>query len=475
MKTHSITRRLVVMVLLVELIAAVCVTGAALVYEHHTHFRAFDIMLRGRADSLLGAVQDADDAQDNVMLDGTEVNISPRDLYQVKDSAGRIIGRSQNLNGIGELTSRDRSVIFEMPLRGRTYRVIHIDGLRIVDPGDKSGGIKRYISIYYGSPVGRAWEAVFSAVTFYAISSLLVLAITGVLMSWLLSRSLAPLRELAGAASSVSATSWSFHPPAAARETRELAPLISTIETVLQRLERSFEVQKRFVGDAAHELKTAVAVVKSSLQLLGMKQRTASEYQAGLERSLNDCQRMEAIVNQMLMLARIEEEKPDETRAVISNVSDVILKVFYDLAPVASSRNVRLQHDSKGPVLCALDADQCDLLCSNLIMNALQHSVEESVVTVDIHCNRHFAELKFIDQGEGIDPRDMSRIFERFWRGDPSRSRNTGGTGLGLSICKAIVEQNRGHIEISSQLNGGTTVIVRLPLVEQYGSRVDKA
>ena len=108
-----------------------------------------------------------------------------------------------------------------MPLRGRTYRVIHIDGLRIVDPGDKSGGIKRYISIYYGSPVGRAWEAVFSAVTFYAISSLLVLAITGVLMSWLLSRSLAPLREWAGAASSVSATSWSFHPPAAARETRE--------------------------------------------------------------------------------------------------------------------------------------------------------------------------------------------------------------------------------------------------------------
>src|SRR5579862_2813728 len=186
MKSHSITRRLVVMVLLVELIAAVCVTGAALVYEHHTHFRAFDIMLRGRADSLLGAVQDADDAQDNVMLDGTEVNISPRDLYQVKDSAGRIIGRSQNLNGIGELTSRDRSVIFEMPLRGRTYRVIHIDGLRIVDPGDKGGGIKRHISIYYGSPVGRAWEAVFSAVTFYAISSLLVLAITGVLMSWLL-------------------------------------------------------------------------------------------------------------------------------------------------------------------------------------------------------------------------------------------------------------------------------------------------
>ncbi len=85
MKAYSITHRLIATILLVELLAALSISGAALVYERHVRFRSFDVMLRGRADSLLGAVQDAEDAQDNVMLDGTEVNLPGEDIYQVQD------------------------------------------------------------------------------------------------------------------------------------------------------------------------------------------------------------------------------------------------------------------------------------------------------------------------------------------------------------------------------------------------------
>ncbi len=98
----------------------------------------------------------------------------------------------------------------------------------------------------------------------------------------------------------VSADSWEFSPPASARETAELAPLTQALENALQRLERSFTQQRAFVSDAAHELKTAVAVVKSSLQLVGMRQRTPEEYQAGNERALADTERIEELVAKML-------------------------------------------------------------------------------------------------------------------------------------------------------------------------------
>ena len=99
MRPYSIKRRLIGGVLLIELLSAVCVTAVAFVYESHVRFHAFDIMLRGRADSLLGAVQDAEDKQDNVMLDGTEVSLPKMDIYEVWDESQRLIGRSANWAG----------------------------------------------------------------------------------------------------------------------------------------------------------------------------------------------------------------------------------------------------------------------------------------------------------------------------------------------------------------------------------------
>jgi len=185
----------------------------------------------------------------------------------------------------------------------------------VVDPGEKGGGIRRYVTVYYGASASRVWKAVFRVVSFYAFSSLIVLAATGLLMAWLLNRGLAPLRALATGAARVSVVSWEFAPPQSARQSKELSPLVIAMEDLLAGLKRSFEQQRRFAGDAAHELKTSVAVVKSSLQLLQMKKRTAEEYEAGLERCLSDCERMEQIVAQMLTLARVEEGRTGESRS----------------------------------------------------------------------------------------------------------------------------------------------------------------
>lgn len=481
MKPYSITRRLIWIVLLIELISALCVTAVAVVYEKHLHFRAFDVSLRGRADSILGAVQDAEDTGDNVMMDGSEVNMPREDVYEVRDASGRVIGKSPNWGGSEgagldrfvegrrrghDAEAPDHEVFSSLEIGDRAYRVIRIAGVRIVDPGDKGGGIRRDVIVYYGSPVGKVWNAVFRSAGIYATSSVLVLALTGILMFWLLNRGLAPLRELASGAEKVSATSWSFDPPESARMTRELAPLVTAMESVLSGLEKSFEQQKRFVGDAAHELKTSVAVVKSSLQLLGIRRRSADEYQAGIERCLTDCERMEAVVAQMLTLARTEETHPIEAASFSTDISSYLREVALELKTMADARDLQIliqAHPSSG---INIEADYFKLLSTNLLMNALQHSPPNSVIRVDLEEQGIFAELRIRDDGDGIAAEDLPRIFERFFRSDRSRSRKTGGTGLGLAICKAIVDRSGGSITIESAVMAGTTVVVRLPIAD---------
>jgi signal transduction histidine kinase len=463
MKAYSITHRLIATILLLELLAALSISGAALVYERHVRFRSFDVMLRGRADSLLGAVQDAEDAQDNVMLDGTEVNLPGEDIYQVQDAGGRILGHSANWTGPStDLLTAKTGKMQRVSVRGKHYRALRIEGLRIVDPGDKGGGIPRRVTIFYGAPVDHVWGEIWEAVGFYAVTSLSLLAISGLLIFWLLNRGLAPLRELAAEASGVSVDSWNFVPPPRARMIKELAPLTVALETVLAGLEHSFLQQRRFVSDAAHELKTAVAVLKSSLQLVTLKQRTAIEYERGIERSQLDCQRMEETVAKMLTLARVEANSVPA--AVATDLSEVLRQVSQQFESMAELKRLQVLVLAEGPVMVDIEPEQLQLLCGNLLLNALQHSPAGSAIRAVVQQDGTQAELAIEDDGEGIAAQDLPHVFDRFYRGDPSRSRNTGGTGLGLAICKAIASRWQGTIDIASDLGVGTKVMVRFPV-----------
>jgi signal transduction histidine kinase len=465
MRSYSLTRRLVVAVLLVQLASAAAITGLAVAYERHTHFRSFDIMLRGRADSLLGAVQDAEDTADNVMLDGTEVSLPAEDIYEVVDENKRLLGRSRNWTGLdpSHVSLKDGS-FFKLRVSGKHYRVLKIGGLRMVDPGDKGGGIPRRVTVIYGSPTATVWTAVWKTVAFYALTSLGLLAISGLLMFWFLNRGLAPLRELAAQAARVSVHSWDFVPSERALKTKELAPLAGALETVLQGLEHSFRQQRQFVSDAAHELKTSVAVVKSSLQLLSMKRRTAHEYEAGLERSYADCERMEQIVARMLTLARVESQLEPNADLYATDITHSVRLVVNQFETMANVKGLQIVMSSPAEVVVKVAPEELRLLCSNLILNAMQHSPSGSQVRVAVRKNGATAELCVEDHGTGIPPEALPHVFDRFYRGDPSRSRETGGTGLGLAICKAIVSRFDGDIQIASVVNAGTTVTVHFPM-----------
>ncbi len=467
-QSKSIAFRLISAVLLVELVSSVLVVFLSLGYERHVHFRAFDVMLRGRADSVLGAVQDAEDAADNVMLDQRDLHLPAEDIYEVYDAHGRLLGRSPNWQGSGGPSTPEHDGFLRLTVNQRRFRALRLHGSRIVDPAEPGGGTLRQVTIVYGAPVEHVWHAIRGAVEFYAAGSLLLLVVTGPLIAWLLHRGLLPLRQLAALASNVTADAMQFNPPASARTTPELAPLTHALESALQRLERAFVQQRTFVSDAAHELKTAVAVVKSSLQLLGLRERTAAEYHAGLERCLADSERLEDLVAKMLTLARTEDSAPLPGTPPACDIAACIRRTVAQLATVAELRGVHVAFvPPPSAVHVPLATDDCLLVVSNLLLNALQHSPRASTVELRLTAQNEALELSVEDHGEGINPGALPHVYERFYRGDPSRARSTGGAGLGLAICKAVIERAGGDIALASEVGKGTTVTVRLPAAHE--------
>ena len=291
------------------------------------------------------------------------------------------------------------------------------------------------------------------------------LLVTGPLIAWLLHRGLAPMRELAGLAAQVSANSWEFSPPASARSTPELAPLTAAMESVLARLEKAFLQQRAFVSDAAHELKTAVAVIKSSLQLLALKPRTVPEYQEGLNRSLADSGRLEALVGQMLTLARVESADA----AAASGACDLVActeQVGSHLQSIAELRGVDSGRGFNAAAHVGVAPEDCVIVVSNLLLNAVEHSPAGASVEIEVAARDGNAWLTVRDRGKGIPAEVLPHVFERFYRGDPSRARSTGGSGLGLAIVKGIVDRAGGEITIENCADGGARVTVRLPLAD---------
>ena len=137
----------------------------------------------------------------------------------------------------------------------------------MIDPGSPHA-VSHQITVLYGVPEVRTWHAIFEAIRFFAFATFVLMGITAFLMSLLVRRYLLPIRELAHEAENVDAEQWTFHAPASSKRFVELRPLASAIEKTVARLQRSIEQQRRFTSDAAHELKTDLAIIKSSMQLL---------------------------------------------------------------------------------------------------------------------------------------------------------------------------------------------------------------
>ena len=458
MKTRSLAQQTLGTVLSAQLLCALILCGVALQHERHTRFRAFDTRLQGLSDSLLGAIQDAEDPDDNVAIDPAELRLPGEDVYAVYNQGGRLIGTSAIAPAT--LIARGKDDFRDVALNGVSYRVLQREALRVIDRAENGGvGLRRPVTIVYAAPEGHVWHEILEAAGFYAATVALVALSMVLLLTILLRRALLPLSELASAAAKVSDPSLVFAAPASALRIRELQPLATGLTDTLRHLREAFAREQRFVGDAAHELKTAMAVVHSSVQVLMLRPRSPAEYFTGLSRILEDTQRVEALITQMLQLARLE--KGSNTTQPPVDLASSIDSVLTMLQPIAEHRGVELHVHTSPSLLVRLLPDSADILLSNLVLNAIQHSNRGCTVYVTAsRIAEDRIRLEVGDSGSGISAEALPHIFERFYREDTSRSRETGGTGLGLATCKSIVEGAKGTIEAESEQGTGTRIVV---------------
>jgi signal transduction histidine kinase len=305
---------------------------------------------------------------------------------------------------------------------------------------------------------------------YVAGTSLILLLGASVLAAWGIRRGLQPLRDLATQAEAISVHNWDLHLPADRAMASELTPLAGAISRVLERLQQSFRQQRDFTNDAAHELKTSVAILKSTLQSLLQKPRAEQEYRSGLGRSLEDCERLEDLLERMLRLARIEERSD---RSVVQELGVTDLTSTCEAAiarmqRMAEAGDVKLELVASAPIQLWADPKDLELIWVNLLENAVQYSPPgASVVLRTQALSTSSALVSVEDCGPGVSPSELPHIFERFRRGDPSRARATGGFGLGLAICKALVEAYGGTIEAANRNGRGAEIRVQLPVTPQ--------
>ncbi|MGH2709949.1 MAG: ATP-binding protein [Actinomycetota bacterium] len=225
--------------------------------------------------------------------------------------------------------------------------------------------------------------------------------------------------------------------------------------------ERRVEAMRRdFVTDASHELKTPAAAIRAAAETVERAVEedpaAAVKFAAQLRR---DAVRLSRIVSDLLDLSRLESEHPDLEPVRLDRVVADELK---RLKTQAAESGVALRWEG-APVTVSGSTKDLALLARNLLENAVRYTPKGGRVSVEVRGDKGSATLSVADTGIGIPSRDLPRIFERFYRVDRARSRDTGGTGLGLSIARHVVERHGGRIEAQSELGRGSTFLVKLP------------
>ena len=306
-----------------------------------------------------------------------------------------------------------------------------------------------------------AREALARQLSLRMVLPLLLLAPLFVLfVAWVLRRGLAPLEETSRRVGARDALR--LDPLPAAGVPSELAPLIGQINALLARLESSLGAHRRFIADAAHELRSPVAALALQVQVAARARTPDKRREAFLELE-RGIERAGGLVQQLLDLARLEPGGQAAELATVE-VGQLVRDVVSSLAPRAESLHVDLGADLPAPAHVMGNAAELRSLIVNLADNALRYAPGESAVTVSARDLGGAVELAVIDEGPGIAPADRERVLQRFQRGNGD---STHGSGLGLAIAKTIAERHHGTISLEDSHPGedppGLTVRVNLP------------
>jgi two-component system OmpR family sensor kinase len=237
--------------------------------------------------------------------------------------------------------------------------------------------------------------------------------------------------------------------------------MLSQIEAAFTERSASNERLRRVIADASHELRTPLTSIRGYAEML---RRGAAESpkdsEAARRRIEEESIRMTGLVDDLLVLARLDQGRPlDKTEVDLRTIAT---DAVADARVVAPQRQISLT--ANGPVVVTGDDTRLRQVLGNLVRNALVHTPPQTPIEVAVATHDSVGRISVADHGPGLATEEVGRIFEPFYRADPSRSRDRGGAGLGLSIVSAVVTAHGGHVTVSQTAGGGATFEVELPL-----------
>lgn len=272
------------------------------------------------------------------------------------------------------------------------------------------------------------------------------------------------LGSAAETAEAIAQGTLSLAPLAVPRTDSEVRRLIQAFNGLMERLRQLHGAQERFIADAAHELRTPLTILRGEIQVALRKERDPDRYRVVLQSNLEEVMRLSSMVEALLTLARADGGEGAGTRRAFA-LETVCRGVVDPLRPVAERKGVELAVETE-PGLDATfvgDPQAFHRVFLNLVDNAIRYSESGDTVRIRIAGTASSWRIVVVDEGPGIAPEHLPRLFDRFYRVESARERSTGGAGLGLSIVKALVESAGGTVEVASDVGHGTTFTVVLP------------
>ncbi|MBL9162166.1 MAG: sulfatase-like hydrolase/transferase [Planctomycetaceae bacterium] len=248
----------------------------------------------------------------------------------------------------------------------------------------------------------------------------------------------------------------------------ELDLLAETINSLLDRIAAYINVKRDFLANAAHELRTPLAAIRSSVEVALNAERSSAEYEDLMVDVIEECGALETLVNQLLLLSETEAELPAAKFERV-DLNDLVMKGVDMFSGVAEARGVKLRAGRVDDAAVTGHRVHLRQVLNNLLDNAVKYTPSGGEVTVEVIVDEPFVRLKVIDTGAGMTAEEQQHIFQRFFRAESARTRSpgVGGTGLGLSICQSVVHNHGGEIHCKSFIDRGTTFTVTLPLAEE--------
>jgi two-component system OmpR family sensor kinase len=367
---------------------------------------------------------------------------------------------------------------------GNSWRVL-ATALPTTTPGDRA-------VILVATDQGEVDASIGDLSRMYLWISIGALVLLGGFGYALVRRSLRPLEEVERTAEVIATGDLSRRVPVR-RPGSEVGRLASAFNTMVERFESAFrarqrseasarsseERMRRFVADASHELRTPLTSIRGYAELYRQGAVTSPADVAGvLHRIEEQAARMGLLVDELLLLARLDEQRPFEHAPV--DLAVLTVDAVHDAHAATPERSVGLrlppaigEEPAEVPVLG--DEARLRQVLGNLVNNALIHTPAGTPVEVRVRPEAAEAVVEVADKGPGLAPEAAERVFERFYRADPARGRANGGTGLGLAIVAAIVAAHGGRVEVQTSVGVGTTFRVRLPLViERLGDGAEQ-